>query len=293
MRRAAAALVAALLLLAAGCGEDGSSADADDLLRKGFSTDVESGLFGLHVEADLEGPDGAEARVEARASGPFSAYSSTALPELDWELSLDAPGFGFDGRVIATRDNAFVEYGGTTYEFGAKAWQALADEALAEGSLLTFREAGIDPLDWVRDAEAVEEEVDGRSFDRVTGTLDVKAMLDDLRKLLPAAQREDLPSGDQIESVVEDPEFTALIGDDGIWRRLELELDFEVPAGDFDSIGGLESGHVRIEMTLSEPNQEQVIELPESGRPLTELLQELGIAPESLLGPGAQAPQPG
>ena len=118
-------------------------------------------------------------------------------------------------------------------------------------------------------------------------------MLDDLRKLLPAAQREDLPSGDQIESVVEDPEFTALIGDDGIWRRLELELDFEVPAGDFDSIGGLESGHVRIEMTLSEPNQEQVIELPESGRPLTELLQELGIAPESLLGPGAQAPQAG
>jgi hypothetical protein len=46
-------------------------------------------------------------------------------------------------------------------------------------------------------------------------------------------------------------------------------------------------------MTLSEPNQEQVIELPESGRPLTELLQEHGIAPESLLGPGAQAPQPG
>ena len=101
MRRAAAALVAALLLVAVGCGEDGSSADADDLLRKGFSTDVESGRFGLHVEADLEGPDGAEARVEARASGPFSAYSSTALPELDWELNLDAPGFGFDGRVIA------------------------------------------------------------------------------------------------------------------------------------------------------------------------------------------------
>jgi hypothetical protein len=36
VRRAAAALVAAVLLLAAGCGEDGSSADADNLLRKGF-----------------------------------------------------------------------------------------------------------------------------------------------------------------------------------------------------------------------------------------------------------------
>jgi hypothetical protein len=92
VRRAAAALVAALLLLAAGCGEDESSADATDLLRKGFSTDVESGLFGLHLQADLEGPDGAEASVEARASGPFSATAAQLSPSSTGSSAWTHPG---------------------------------------------------------------------------------------------------------------------------------------------------------------------------------------------------------
>lgn len=289
----AAALLAGLALLAAGCGDDENSADATDLLRKGFSTDVESGLFGFHAEVDLEGPVG-QARLEARASGPFANYRNTEVPNLDWEVSLDAPGFGeFDGRVIATGENAFVEYGGRTYEFGAESWQGFWDEAFAEDAPQSFREAGVDPADWVQDAEADEETIDGESIDRVTGTLDVAAMLDGFRKLTPAADRAGLPSGEQAESVVEDPEFTALIGKDGIWRRLEIELEFQVPADQRDALGGIEGGDLRVEATLSEPKQEQPIELPESGQPLPELLDRLGIPPEALLGPGAQAPQPG
>ncbi len=260
------------------------------LLRKGFSTDVESGLFDLHVEATLEG-GGNETQIEARASGPFSNYHDYTVPNLDWEVSLDAQGLDFDGRVIATEENAFIEYGGDTYEVGTEGWQGIWDDALATDGPRTFREAGVDPADWVQDAELDEVKVDGQSFDEVTGTLDVAAMLDGFRELTPAADRAGLPSGDRVESIVADPEFSALIGEDGIWRRLEVELDFDAPEG--NTLGGIEDGEVRLEATLSEPNQPQSIELPDSGRPLPELLDELGIPPEALLGPGAQAPQTG
>jgi hypothetical protein len=280
----------------AGCGSSGNDEEAADLLKRGFATDVQTGELSLEAEVELNGGP-MDGPLRVRLDGPFRAAGSpTEMPDLDMDFQASGAGESYDGRVVATRENAWVELRGETYEVGEDLW-ARALEALAsqqEGSE-TLGEAGIDPLDWVEGAETDgEEDVAGTRTTKVTARLDVGKLVSDINQLSPGgAGRLTAEERAQIEEVIDDFEFEAWIGRDRIWRRLTAETEFEIPEDDRDEFEGLESGRVELEVELDEPNQPVEIEGPAEARPIEELLRQLGIPPELLLGPGFAQPSPG
>ena len=288
-----AALIAVVAL--AGCG--GNDEEAAGLLERGFSTDVRSGYATVEAELELQGIEGFEGPIRLRLDGGFEVAGGepTEVPNLDMDFQLSGAGREVAGTVVLTPANAWVRYGGTEYEVGEELW-AQARQAFREqsqGQPLTFAEAGMDPLDWVDDAEVEgEERVSGVRTTKVSGTLDIEAMLRDSNELAGSEAVPESVLGD-VEDVIEDVEFEAWIGADDIWRRIATEASFEVPEEERDSVGGLEGGDLSLEVELDRPNDLVEMPAPSDPRPIDELLRRLGIPPEALLGPGFAQPAPG
>jgi hypothetical protein len=296
VRRAALVLLAGALVAAGGCGEDGAKSEsATRLLERGFSTDVDTGVLSLEAELELEGGP-VEGPFRLELVGPFRAADSpTQLPDLDMTFRGAGAGREYEGRAILTRENAWVEFQGETYEAGEELW-ARAREALEEqnrGEPETFADAGVDPLDWVTDLEeSGEEDVGGTRTTKVTGRLDAERVVRDFGRLPGAGPVPEDVLG-QVDDVVGDVEFEAWIGEDDIWRRLRGETEFQIPENERDSAGGVEGGTISIEVALDDPGEPVEIEGPADARPIDELLRSLGIPPEMLLGPGFATPTPG
>jgi hypothetical protein len=289
-----AALIALLAL--AGCG-GGNDEEASGLLERGFSTDVRSGVASVDAELELDGIEGFEGPLRLTLDGPFEVAGGdpTDLPNLDMDFRASGAGQEFAGRVVLTRENAWVEYGGSTYEVGEELWAQLRQtlDEQSRGQPETFAEAGLDPLDWVDGAEVEgEEQVSGVRATKVRGTLDVEAFLRDSNEL-SGGQRVPESTLRDVEDVIDDVEFEAWIGSDDIWRRVATEAAFEVPEEERDSVGGLEGGRLSLEVELDDPNEPVDIDEPPEARPLEELLRRLGVPPEALLGPGFAQPAPG
>jgi hypothetical protein len=294
-------LLAALALALAGCGGDeggGSEEEATALLKRGFATDVDTGVLTLESEFQAEGVPSVRGPLRLELEGPFrAAPTPTQVPDLDFEFRASGLGQTYDGRLIITRENAWIEYGGETYEVGEEPWARLV-EALGQTSASqpqTLGEAGVDPLDWVEDAETGgEEDVGGTTTTKVSGTLDVEQIVRDVNKLIQDPdQRIPESALGKVDDYVEDVDFEAWIGEDDIWRRISAEATFEVPEDQRGAAGGLEGGRVSLDMRLEEPNQPVEIEGPAEARSIDQLLQQLGIPPELFLGPGFSAPTPG
>jgi hypothetical protein len=296
--RRAAALLAVVALALAGCGGDGdsgSSEDATALLKRGFATDVDTGVLTFETKLELRGVESVDGPLRLRLEGPFrAAPSPTEMPDLDMDFEASGAGQSFTGHVIVTRENGWLEYGGETYEVGEELWARVIEflRQSNEGRPNTFGEAGVDPLDWIDEAETDgEEEIGGTNTTKVTGKLDVQAFLRDSSKI----STERLPEGTlrDVDEFVDDVDFEAWIGEDDIWRRIRADTEFDVPEEERDSLGGLEGGSVSLDMELAEPNEPVEIEGPAEARPIDELLRQLGIPPEALLGPGFATPTPG
>ena len=296
--RLAAALLAVLVLALAGCGGDdggGSGGDAENLLKRGFATDVDTGALTFEMELEVRGVEGLDGPLRLELDGPFrAAPSPTEMPDLDMDFEASGAGQSFTGPVIVTSENGWIEFRGETYEVGEELWASVIDflRQSNSGRPKTFGDAGVDPLDWVDDAETDgEEEVGGTPTTKVTGKLDLEALLRDSSKI--STQRLPESTLRDVNDVVDDVGFEAWIGEDDIWRRIRAETEFEVPEDERDSLGGMEGGRFSLDMELAEPNEPVEIEGPADARPIDELLRELGIPPEALLGPGFAQPTPG
>jgi hypothetical protein len=124
VRRAALGLLAAAVL--AGCGADGGNDEAaTELLERGFATDVDTGVFTLDAEVELDGgPVDGPFRLELE--GPFRAGGDpTEIPDFDMTFRASGAGREYEGRAIVTRENAWVEFEGETYEVGEDLWPDL------------------------------------------------------------------------------------------------------------------------------------------------------------------------
>lgn len=293
MRRLLLLVFAALALVAAGCGSDegGGAQEAKELLQRGFSTDVNSGEISMKMDLQLKGAGG-DFRLEL--DGPFRSRGPTKMPDADLDFSASGQGVNLEGGVVLLPENAWVEFGSETYEVGEELWRR-AQESLDDGQGPdTFADANVKPLDWVKGAETEEGgTVSGTETTKVTGRLDVAAMLSDFNRLSPDDAAIPQASLDQFEDANGAVDFEAWIGDDDIWRRISSEGSFTIPEAQRQGAGGLEGVRVSLDMRLSAPNEEVTIESPGDGRPISELLQTLGIPPEALLGAGFEAPAPG
>jgi hypothetical protein len=287
-----AALIAAVAL--AGCGGGDSPEAARDLIDRGFATDVRSGKFSAGGELRLSGLGALAGPLRFTMEGPFQGGSSTTLPEMDLEVRASGMGRNFAGRLVITRENAWVVYEGTTYQAGAALWADLQRAIETHGDEpMTLAEMGLHPHRWLDDLETEgEEEVAGDDTTKVTGTLDLGVLLREMNRFSPDGP---LPPATlrQVEEAFGEVRFEAWIGEDDIWRQVSVETAFEFPEELRDSAEGISGGRLSFEMGLDDPNEPVEIEGLDGGRPIDELLRRLGIPPEALLGPGFAQPSPG
>lgn len=160
MSRLVLLVLATLTLVAAGCGGDegGGAQEADQLLQRGFSTDVDSGEISMEMELQLEGLEGADGTFRLELSGPFRSRGPTKLPDADLDFSASGQGVNLEGRVVMLPENAWIEFGGETYEVGEELWSRAQGTLNSDGGPETFSDAKVKPLDWVEGAETSEGE---------------------------------------------------------------------------------------------------------------------------------------
>ena len=287
------------------CGGGGDE-DAQTVLDKAFSTPIESANVALDLKLSGEGSAQLEDPVQVKLTGPYKNNGAKKLPSLDWDLSIGAAGQTFTAGVIATGDNAFVDFQGTAYEVGEETIGALNTqlEQQTDGEQdRSLKALGIDPANWVRDPKTEsDEEVAGTDTTHVTGSVDVARLLEDLNKTakqagevqggavseIPEEQRK------QIAEAVKDPKFDIYVGkDDDILRRLSVDLGFEVPEDQREAAQGLQNGNVSFTVEFSDIGSDPEITAPADAKPIADLLTQFGGLLGGGLGGGGDTPAPG
>ena len=297
MARIVLPLLAALALLA-GCGGDDSpsaeeSADAQALLEKAFSKQVDSADLKLDMKADLEGLDQLKGPVSVSLSGPFKSSGEGQLPVLDWDLKAKFAGQTIDAGMVVTDDNAYVSFRGQDYEVGEQVFAQLksnfAKQQKQAGGQQSLKQFGIDPTDWLKDPEVEDgQDIGGDSTRKISGDVDAEKVVEDVLGALrsPALRRQlqsqgqvvpqvDEAAVEKVTDAIEDVHFEVNVDEDGVARRMFAEVEFKVPDG--ADAGDLEGGKVSFEFVLEKVGIDPEIDAPSDPQPLSSLLGQLGL----------------
>jgi hypothetical protein len=309
---AAAVIALAVPTAIAGCGsDDGGDEDPQEVIDATFNNEeqVTSGVLNLSVDASA----GDQGSFTASLSGPFQGVEDdpTALPQLDLTGSISGEGAGqsvdFEGGIVVTEDNAFVEYGGETYEVGTEtfsqykqaaeqsAGQAQSQETDAassfqEGCEQAIEAQGGDPSacdfdvsGWFTDlTNEGTEDVEGTDTVHISGNVDVAQMLEDFSGLassVPSAGGQvDEEQIQQASEAISDASFDVYSGaDDNILRKLDLNVTIDPSAVESATPVPVESIDFGISFAVSAVNEEQTIEAPADAQPIEDLLGQFGL----------------
>ncbi len=250
--------------------------------------------------------------MTATLEGPFQTDEGdpTAFPQLDLSAQISASGAGdFDGGLITTEDNAFVEYQGEAYEVGSSVFQrftALSERSARQAQAnkdarSIFDRFGVDPQGWLTNvSNEGDEDVEGAETIHIHGDADVEQIFTDFARIVQQVPGEagatlDPDQLDQVMSAIQEASLDVYSGkDDRILRRLGLSLAIEPPA----SAGGtVTSVDVDLTLTLSEVNDAQTISAPSDAKPISDLLSQFGLSglgslgsPGGSVGGGGPAP---
>lgn len=299
------ALVAALgsAFAVAACGSDEGKDDVASILKDTFGSGkpVKSGKLDVSVSLDAKGLPSLQGPVALKLSGPFQSSGEDELPAFDFDLSLNASGQSFTAGAVSTGDKGFLSFQGQNFEVGDELFktfrtgyqQAQKESGSKEGGP-TFKTLGIDPLRWLETpADAGSEKVGGADTTHITATINVPKFLDDVNTLLKkaddigvaGAQQAQVPSTltdaqrKQITEAVKTAKVDVYSGkDDRLLRRLVVEIVFDVPEASRKDAGGLESGTLKLDLTIADLNEDQSIKAPADARPLEELTSQFGGA---------------
>ena len=309
--RARVAILALILVLpavAAGCGGDGGggSEDPNQVLEQTFNnpTQITSGQLGISLDGSAEGEQSGS--LTATVEGPFQTDKAdqTAFPQLDLSAQISASGqgqsFDFDGGLITTADNAFVEYQGQAYEIGSSLFQRFKsayersvrqaqEQQGSQDASTIFDRLGIDPQDWLTNlSNEGDEDVEGTETIHIHGDADVEQIVSDLARIaqrVPGGTAPNLDQAqlDQVKSAIQEASLDVYSGkDDHILRKLSVSLVIEPPASAGDT--GVSSVNVDFSVTLSDVNEPQTISAPSGAQPISGLLDQLGLSGLGSLG---------
>jgi hypothetical protein len=299
--RARSAIFALVLVLAAavaGCGGDGGGGeDPSEVLDQTFNNpdEITSGRVVISLEGSAEGSQAGN--LTATIEGPFQTDRNdpAAFPQLDLtaEISASATGespFDFTGGFVATKDSAFVEYQGQAYEVGASFFNRLKTlsersvrRAQARGENASiFERLGIEPQNWLTNlSNEGDENVDGTETIHIQGDADIEQMVSDLATIAQrapgaAGQALDPAQLDEVQTAIKEASVDVYSGkDDRVLRRLSVSLNIEPPAGP----GALDVSSISVDfsLTLSDVNAPQTITAPSGAKPISGLLDDLGL----------------
>jgi hypothetical protein len=290
--------VPAVLAGCGGGGDGGGTEDPQQVLDQTFDnpTQVNSGNLGISLSGSAEGQQGGD--LNATITGPFQkdTHDPTAFPQFNLTAKISASGSGqslnFDGSLIATKDNAYVEYQGQPYEVGttvfkqfAQAYQQSAQQAQSQGggqsagSLL--ERFGVDPKTWLTNlSNEGDEDVEGTDTIHIHGDADISKIVSDFGKIAQqvpggTAQQISPQQLDQLKSAIKEATVDVYSGkDDHVLRKLALALTIAPPASAGAPVSSI---NVDFSITISDINQPQTISAPSGAKPIADLLSQLGI----------------
>jgi hypothetical protein len=310
----------------AGCGgdDDSGSSDADpqEVLDATFNNDqrISSGNLDLSASVSAEGDQGGS--FEASLSGPFQGDPDdpTALPQLDLTASLSGEGGGqnldFEGGVVVTDDNAFVEYSGQTYEVGTDTFTQAKDqlesqagktdesvgfsEAFKQSCEQAVKQQGgdasscdFDVASWLTDlSNDGTEDVEGAETNHISGSADVEQILNDIGGIaasFPGAASSgfDVTQLGQFASAVDEATIDVYSGvEDSLLHKLDLNLSIDPSAIPTGAAVPVDSIDVSFSLTIGGVNEPQTIEAPTGAKPIDELLSQFGLGDLGDLGAG-------
>ncbi len=267
MRRLLVAVTAAGALAVSACGAEEAS-----VVKTAFEQDIKSANVTVDLSMKAQGQE-----TTVKLAGPFQSNGENKLPSVDWKLNIAAAGMPkpIDGQIISTGDDAFVVYGGETYQVGKENIAKLklsgaggGMESADLGKMLTRMQ------DWFPETSGTQDaELDGEPVTRISGKLDLSEALKDMKEMAkqPGASGfeglEDLSNRDlkDVEKVVSDPNFTIDVGkSDGKLRRIAANLTINADG---------QKGALAFSVKLADVDKPVKIQAPSGGRPIEELMQ--------------------
>jgi hypothetical protein len=302
-------LAAAFLLVAlvaVGCGGGGGSGeDINKVLDQTFNRDskVDSGRLAINATAELQGIRQLSTPITVKVGGPFQGLEEKVkdtgrLPKTDFQMTANAGGQKIQAGSVSTGDKLFVDFQGVPYVVPDNVFQrfkrqlARAQAQNDKSQQPDLGSLGIEPGKWLKDAKKKgTEDVGGEQTIHISAGVNVERLLDDFDRLLSRAgelglsqqQRQQLPSRippsvrKQIIDSVKDTKLDVYTGKkDKVLRKLDLKLDFEVPASLRQQAQGLQRGEIKFDYQVTELNKPQTIQTPKSARPLSELQRQFG-----------------
>lgn len=269
MRRLLVAVTAAGALAVSACGAEEAS-----VVKTAFEQDIKSANVTVDLSMKAQGQ-----QTTVKLAGPFQSNGESKLPSVDWKLNIAAAGMPkpIDGQIISTGDDAFVVYGGETYQVGKENIAKLklsgaggGMESADLGKMLTRMQ------DWFPETSGTQDaELDDEPVTRISGKLDLSEALKDMKEMAkqPGASGfeglEDLSNRDlkEVEKVVSDPNFTIDVGkSDGKLRRIAANLTINADG---------QKGALAFSVKLADVDKPVKIQAPSGGRPIEELMQKL------------------
>ena len=287
---------------ACGGGSSSNSEDPQQVLDQTFNnpTKITSGKLDLSVSGSAEGQQ--SGNFSATISGPFQTdpNDKTAFPQLDLTANISGsqggPSISFDGSLITTKDNAYVEYQNQAYELGTAAFQQFAQayakaakQNQANGSSSGFSQFGIDPKSWLTNvSNEGTTDIDGTNTIHIHGEADVSKIVTDLQKASQqtsgSTQQISPEQLKQLTDAVQTASIDVYSGaDDHLLRKLGVTLSITPPSSAGASISKI---NLNFSITLSDVNQPQTITAPSNAKPIAQLLGQLGIPGLGLPGVG-------
>jgi hypothetical protein len=281
----------------AGCGGGGDNdEDPNQVLEETFNnpTKVTSGNVAIDLSGSAEGTQSGS--LTATIEGPFQSDEKdpNAFPQLDLAAKVSGSGagesFNFDGGLIATKDNAYLDYQGQAYAVGtalfnrfAQSYERSQKEAQAERNQddqSLFQQFGIDPKGWLTNvSNEGTTDVDGTETIHIHGDANVPQIVSDIQKVAQQSGGEDASLSqtdvEQIESAIKTASIDVYSGtSDKLLRKLALTLTIEPPEGTDSEVSSVNAS---FSITLSDVNQPQTINEPSGAKPLSDLLRQFGI----------------
>lgn len=266
-----------------GCG-----AKEAEVVKGAFEKDISSATISMTLNAQSS-----QGGTKVALQGPYKSNGEGKLPSADLAVKIEgAAPRPLEGRLISSGTNAFVEYGGETYEIGEKTVAEMQRSGSADQPTPEDVKSLMGQMqDWFPESDTQEEaDLDGEPVTRVTGQLDISAALKDLKSLaerqgLSSAEGlKDLSNGDikRIERMFSDPKFTVDVGrDDGKLRRIVATMKMDT---------GADAGTMEFELRFKDVDKPVQIDAPAtgSGKPI----EELGRRLEEEFGGGGGATTP-
>ena len=289
-------LLVCVALAVAACGggsdeEASSSTDVNELLTKTFtgSKNVKSGNLDLMLKIEAQGGQSqVDGTVTISLAGPFQSQEGGKLPKFKLDAAFEGAGQSLKAGATSTGEKGFLSFQGTDYVVDDQVFQQFKsgfEQAQKQGSdqQQSFASLGMDPRKWLTNPKNDgDAKVGDDDTIKITGGVDLAALLDDINNALEKASSLGLQGAGQlpeklteqqkraVTESVKDPRVEIYTGkEDSILRRMVVNLGVD------DKSSGT-SGTVAFDLSITDLNEDQDISEPSGAKPFSDLLGQLG-----------------